>query len=429
MKHNRLFLKLLFALLPAALNAQSLEVKDAFSANSDISGSTFARTAPDGKGCVLVKVRLPLRDVTFDGSVVGEVKDHGGEYWVFLPSNCSALTVRHKTYGQVTLDFNSLQLSPLQSKMTYVVVMLPKADNKPMHPFTLQVTPADATVIIDSETFTPQNGSVTATLEEGCHDYVVTAEGYEMQTGTFDITPADNQSVTVNLSTASAMSLTPAEQYQIGLEYAIGSDSRERDSKKAISYLEPAAESGDLKSQYLLANLYKLGAEGEPNYNKSFTLFQKAAAGGMDDAKCEVAEHYLEGKGTEKNEKLAIDMLKRLSDDGVDRAILKLASCHLEGKGVKKNVKKGVSLLQKAADKGNTKAMYELGDGFITGRFGKKDPRQALTYLVKGVDLKDTSCMRRLAKIFLNGEGGVREDLMKAAALANMIKAIEGNKK
>ena len=428
MKCNRLFLELLL-LLPVALNAQSLEVKEAFLAGSDVSASQFSRTAPDGKACALVKVRLPLPDVTFVGPVVGEVENHSGEYWVFLPSNSSELIVNHKTFGEATLDFNALIQSRLQPKTTYVVVMLSKTDDKPKHLFVLQVTPTDATVIVDSEQFTPQNGNVTISLEEGSHDYVVTAEGYEMQTGTFDITSADNQPMKVTLTPASVTSLTPAEQYQIGFEYTLGSETRQKDYKKAISYLEPAAESGDISSQYLLASLYKLGAGGKPDYNKSFALFQKAAAGGMDDAKCEVAEHYLEGKGTEKNEKLAIDMLTRLADSGVERALLKLGNCHLQGIGVKKNVKKGVSWLVKAADKGNVKAIYELGDGYITGRFGKKDPYKATSYLVKGVELHDIDCTKRLGKIYLNGEGGVKEDLGKAAALVRMAKLYEKQKK
>lgn len=429
MKHYRLLSLLSAAFLSTTLFAQSLEVKEAFLAGTDISGSKYARTAPDGKSCALVKVRLPLQGVAFEGPVVGDVEERSGEYWVFLPADSQRLCVRHQTFGETVLDFEALCLAPLLAKATYVVVIHSQGGHKAKHPFTLQVTPASAMVIIDAEPVTLEKGLLSASMEEGSHEYVATAEGYEMQAGTFVVAASGENRLAIELPVAKALSLTPEEQYQLGYDYAYGSNSRQRDIPKAISYLEPAAESGHIAAQFLLASLYKQGAAGKPDYGKSFALFQKAADGGIDEALIYVAEHYLNGWGTEKDEKKAIDMFTQQGKKGNEWAMLKLANCYLKGKGVKKSVKKGVAWLEKAAAKNNVMALYELGDGFITGRFGKIDARKATEYLVRGVELNDVACMTRLAKIFYYGEGGVREDTDKAFSLVKMIKAYQKEKK
>lgn len=420
---------LLLMLLPVILHAQTLQVKEAYMAGSDITGSQYARTTSDGKACALVKVRLPQHGVTFEGPIVGDIKEDAGEYWVFLPANCTHLTVRHKTFGELLLDFEALKFAPLQPKVTYVAVITAKAGNKSKHPFTLKVTPASAAVLIDSEVKPLENGVVTVTLEEGTHEYVVTAEGYEMQTGSFDVAASGEKSLSIRLSEASPTSLTPEEQFQIGQEYLTGSNSRQRDIPKAINYLLAASDSGHTGAQYLLATIYKLGPADIRDYAKSFELFQKTAASGLEDAQYQLADNYLNGWGTDKDTKKGIKMLHSLAEKGNVMSLLKLASCYLKGDEVKKNIKKGVSCLEKAAAQGNATALYVLGDGYITGKFGKKDAYKATQYLVKGLELHDVDCAKRLGKIYLKGEGGVREDLMKAAKLANMAKAFEKEKK
>ena len=58
--------------------------------------------------------------------------------------------------------------------------------------------------------------------------------------------------------------------------------------KKAFKYFEKAANQGDAKAQYNLAEMYKLGEGRVKNMKKAFEYYEKAANQGHAEAKIEL---------------------------------------------------------------------------------------------------------------------------------------------
>lgn len=77
---KKLFLILIIALAGAVGGAaQEAVVKSFEAAPMDVTAQQYARLDLHGEKCALVKVRVVARDVTFSGSVMGEVQKRGSE--------------------------------------------------------------------------------------------------------------------------------------------------------------------------------------------------------------------------------------------------------------------------------------------------------------------------------------------------------------
>lgn len=101
--------------------AQSLVVKEVERATSDISGSTQRRTDDAGRICALLKVDLPLENVTFKGDVVGKVEFRTGEYWAYMKNGAESITLSHPDYESLTIEFAAWGIDAVRSLQTYLI--------------------------------------------------------------------------------------------------------------------------------------------------------------------------------------------------------------------------------------------------------------------------------------------------------------------
>lgn len=110
-----------------------------------------------------------------------------------------------------------------------------------------------------------------------------------------------NDPKAVDLLTRSAnLGYAPA-QYEMGKMYENGTLGAKKDLVEARRWTERAAEGGDAKAMYNLANAYFNGAGGTRNTTTAAQWFQKAAELGMTDAQYNLGRIYEEGYGVKQN--------------------------------------------------------------------------------------------------------------------------------
>lgn len=197
MKRFALLLAMLCAGVSAGM-AQKITVKDFGVLQRDISARTSPRTAPDGKGCALIKVDVVgVKDMTF-AEAVGEVKYSLSQYNVYVPEDTKTLTYTYgdgQYSGVVSLEDYGLDII---EKTTYRL-QFEKQDR--MRSAVFSVNPQSATVVLNSQELPlDESGIAEQDLPVGSYDYLVTAPGYNPQSGTVTLTDNEVSTLTsVNL--------------------------------------------------------------------------------------------------------------------------------------------------------------------------------------------------------------------------------------
>ena len=114
MRRFILSLFLLIAAISSAL-AQELTVKSFKLSSSDLTAQIQYRKDLNDRNCALIKVGLGLQGVQFEGSIIGNVENKTGEYWVYMPQGNRMLKVKHANYAPVMVHFADYGVEKLAS--------------------------------------------------------------------------------------------------------------------------------------------------------------------------------------------------------------------------------------------------------------------------------------------------------------------------
>ena len=147
MRNLLLSFVLLFAAISSAL-AQELTVKSFKLAGSDLTAQTQPRKDFNDRNCALIKVGVGLQGVQFEGSIMGNVENKTGEYWVYMPQGNRQLKVKHANYAPVMVTFADYGVEKLESNRTYELIVV----TYPQYAITQNVTNQS----LDSQQSTPQ---------------------------------------------------------------------------------------------------------------------------------------------------------------------------------------------------------------------------------------------------------------------------------
>ena len=184
MRKILLFIVLLFAVISSVF-AQKLTVESFKLASSDLTAQTQPRKDLNNRNCALIKVGLGLQGVQFEGSIMGNVENKTGEYWVYMPQGNRMLKVKHPNYAPVMVTFADYGVEKLESNRTYELVVTAsggvQAEQK--QKLTIRYTPSSATVLVDNKMVKGMNGIAQTTLPVGQHSFVVACDGYESEEG------------------------------------------------------------------------------------------------------------------------------------------------------------------------------------------------------------------------------------------------------
>ena len=201
MRRFILSLFLLFAAISSTL-AQELIVKSFKLASSDLTAQTQPRKDLNNRNCALIKVGLGLQGVQFEGSIIGNVENKTGEYWVYMPQGNRMLKVKHANYAPVMVTFADYGVEKVESNRTYELVVTASggAQAEQKQKLTIRYTPSSATVLVDNKMVKGKNGVAQTTLPVGQHSYIVFCDGYDSEEGTVKLKASTPSNLQITLS-------------------------------------------------------------------------------------------------------------------------------------------------------------------------------------------------------------------------------------
>ena len=210
MRNILLSIVLLFAAISSTF-AQKFTVESFKLASSDLTAQTQPRKDLNNRNCALIKVSLGLQGVQFEGSIMGNVENKTGEYWVYMPQGNRMFKVKHANYAPVMVTFADYGVEKLESNRTYELVVTASGGVQAAQKqkLTIRYTPSSATVLVDNKMVKGSNGVAQTTLPVGQHSFIVACDGYDSEEGTVKLkasTPSNLQIILSKEATATQQS-------------------------------------------------------------------------------------------------------------------------------------------------------------------------------------------------------------------------------
>lgn len=150
---------------------------------------------------------------------------------------------------------------------------------------------------------------------------------------TFD-DPLKSQLIEKNSSTINSF-LTNAKngdqdaQYQVAINYLEGKQGFDQDVKKAIDWLQTAANNNYSKASTTLGLLYYEGKKVDRDYRSAATWLEKSANNGDPLAQYTLGTIYQNGLGVNKNNTTAIKWYRKAANQGHRGARKRLGGCRI----------------------------------------------------------------------------------------------------
>ena len=189
MKTEKLIICLLAFMMTVPAISQEIAVKSFAELPQDLAARTQEKQDANGNACALVKVVMPIQDVTFEGWVV-EQQYTPGEYWVYMPEGTSKVKIKHKDLTPLVYEFSE----KLVGKTTYQLVLEVNEVQKHFAFFQVKSNVKDCVLYIDNNRYEAKKGKIEVRLPNGTYDYVLTGNDghYTPVKGTVNITDKDS---------------------------------------------------------------------------------------------------------------------------------------------------------------------------------------------------------------------------------------------
>lgn len=186
----------------AFVNAQSMSVSSFILDESDLTANLQGTTVLDqnGEKCALIKIVTTAKGLTFDVGVLGVRKvdtSHFGEVWLYVPYGVRKMTINHQQYGQIR-DY--VLPENVERARTYVMKLKVEDGPNKTQMLTVMYKPQNAIVVIDNKIVRGSNGTVTAKLPVGSHQYQILADGYDTEEGVVNIKPTSPSKLIIELT-------------------------------------------------------------------------------------------------------------------------------------------------------------------------------------------------------------------------------------
>ncbi|ADU65375.1 Sel1 domain protein repeat-containing protein [Desulfurispirillum indicum S5] len=221
------------------------------------------------------------------------------------------------------------------------------------------------------------------------------------------------------------------------------------DYEAAWRTLEPLAQEGDARSQWLLATLYQHGLGLAPSAQDAAIWYERAAQQGVAEAQEALAFLYATGSGLSRNIPRAFEWYEKAARQGNPQAQFALAfllAATLESDDVSEEVH---SWYRQAAEQGHLLAQYNLAtlyinepqwrneteaarwyesaarQGYCRAQYNlallysqglgiERSEERALYWYERAAQQGEPAAMNNLGAIYANGFYGVEKDLVKA---------------
>lgn len=189
------------------LVAQRLSVASFRLLENDLTANTHGTVVYDQNGarCALIKVETTQTGFSFDAGSLGvrKVVQQTGEIWVYVPAGVKRLTISHQQLGTVR-DYD-LGMSTQKAK-TYLLQLTTGTVSTVVHEsldsqfLMFNVSPADATVLVNDESWRVNDGVARKYVPFGTYTYRVMCQDYLDETGVVLVNdPVNRHEVNVSL--------------------------------------------------------------------------------------------------------------------------------------------------------------------------------------------------------------------------------------
>lgn len=210
----------------------------------------------------------------------------------------------------------------------------------------------------------------------------------------------------------------------------------ERDIKRATELYEMAAKGKDAHAMMMLRNIYRFGANGNPDLDMSSRwaeayLAEKTKEGGdatrgLPDSCFAVGNIYRHGYGVAPDSAVALAWYEKAADKKSWKAMLRLADLLRKGEGCKKNVGKAkewevkaIAELQPLADNGQAEAQRGLADCYVNAWGVERSYEKAVKLYSDAYECRDWLAFGRLSRLYAEGLGVVK-DVDKARTMLQL---------
>ena len=175
------------------VSAQKMSVKSFSLMESSISANIQGpdrKIDQNGEVAALIKVRTTETGFRFDGGLMGivDTRQDVGEIYVWVPWGAKKIQIKHQKFGVLDYWYSV----PVESGRTYLLELktdyVPDADAPTEQYFVLNVSPANAEVIIDDNPVEVVDGVAMVRLKCGEHNFTVQAAMHRSETGVVNIT-------------------------------------------------------------------------------------------------------------------------------------------------------------------------------------------------------------------------------------------------
>lgn len=189
----------------------------------------------------------------------------------------------------------------------------------------------------------------------------------------------------------------------------------------ALPYIERLANKNYSSAEAVMGVAYYQGFGVQKDYRKAISWLEKAASSGNTDAQETLALIHAENNGialTPENKdaimKFGFNYHKNEADNGKLAAIVVLSTLYSKGRGVTQNLKKSYELNKKAAERGHRIAQYRLGRAYKYGEGTLQDYERALYWFNEAAKQGSLDAMGSLSLFYTKDYGPVSNAERKA---------------
>lgn len=464
---------LIFAVLLSSVFtvcAQELSIRKMEVLYHDTYASVYKRIDESGSPCAMLRISLPLSEVTFSGNIVGNIERDGSDYLLYMSENSKHICLYHPICDSLNVIFSDYGIDGLQRLITYRLTVSMPHDNNNLSYFLLNVQPQNAHVAVDNKKILiDPSGEYTLLLSRDKHTLTLTAEGYESKNIPFTLEDA-RQSMQVALKpNMASLSITSKTQdadiivngkkqgstawygvlnpgkYDIEISLDGYSSYKEsviltKGQQKIMAIPELIAKKGSIKVDYdpkdsevwldgekigfsynifndiLIGNHdVSIRKEGYTTKNHSITVTEghiTSVSGILIQAISSTAIEIL-NKGLEEydnqNYTKAVEFFRKASEQGLAQAQFNLGLCYDKGLGVIKDISEAVNWYSKSAYQGFADAQFNMGNCYFNGHGVNKDIKKAIFWYEKAAQQGLAQAQFNLGLCFFNGIGVSRD--------------------
>lgn len=199
MKHMRNCILLLAIIICQQLFPQGFKIKSFVLSTTDLSATIHPKEDEKGNVCGLIKVLSNIKDLEFEGSVIGKVENKMNEYWVYLPKGTQDLIISRPNYLPTSISLRNYGFDAIDTKTTYLLTLTEQNLKPEKYGLDIHVKPTDADVKIDGISLKPnREGGYKLFLPKGEHLCSFSAKGHKSSVQSV-LTGKGHQSVEINL--------------------------------------------------------------------------------------------------------------------------------------------------------------------------------------------------------------------------------------